>query len=104
MSVEQQLDGNRRGKREMYALAVAAFEALESAEFTDILDTLHTRFLSRPPGDLMDVELVDGVWQWQFKPYVELMLRHIADTAGNSTLSFTARRDEVQAVLHMLEL
>lgn len=88
----------------MYALAVAAFAALERAELVDVLDTLHTRFLTRPPGDLMDVELVDGVWQWQFKPFVELMLRHFADTAGNSTLSLTARRDEVQEVLQMLEL
>ena len=88
----------------MHALAVAAFEALERAELTDILDTLHTRFLSRPPGDLMDVEMIDGVWHWQFKPLVELMLRHVADTAGNSTLSLAARRDEVQDVLQLLEL
>jgi hypothetical protein len=88
----------------MYALAVAAFDALERAELADVLDTLHIRFLSRPPGDLMDVEMVDGVWLWRFKPIIELMLRHIAETAINSTLSPAARRTEVQDVLHMLEL
>jgi len=88
----------------MYVLAVAAFAALERAELADVLDLLHTRLLSRPPNDLMDVQLVDGVWLWQFKPFVELMLRHIAETASNQTLSLAARRDELQDILTMLEL
>jgi hypothetical protein len=50
----------------------------------------------------MDVELIDGVWEWQFKPFVELILRHITDTAANSRLSVDARRAEVHGVLDML--
>src|SRR5262245_1695084 len=104
MKAKQRLDDERRGKREMHELAVTAFAALEAAELSDVHDLLHTRFLNRPPNDLMDVELIDGVWLWRFKPLVELMLRHITDTASNQALSLAARRDEVHQVLAMLEL
>lgn len=86
----------------MHELAVSAFAALERAELSDALDLLHTRVFDRPPDDLMDVELVDGVWEWQFKPFIELMLRHITDTAADSRLSVDARRAEVHGVLDML--
>jgi hypothetical protein len=86
----------------MHELAVSAFASLERAELADVLDHLHTRVFDRPPNDLINVELVDGVWQWQFKPFVELMLRHITDTAANSSLSVDARRAEVHGVLDML--
>lgn len=86
----------------MRELAVAAFAALEHADLSDILDALHTRVLVRPPRELMDVELIDGVWHWQFKPMVELMLRHISDTAADATLPLGARRDNLREVLAML--
>jgi len=86
----------------MHELAVSAFAALDRAELTDVLDLLHTRVFDRRPDDLMDVQLVDGVWEWQFKPFVELMLRQITDTAAKSRLSMDARRAEVHGVLDML--
>jgi hypothetical protein len=91
-----------RGKREMRELALAAFVALERAEFTDVLEALQTRVFGRQPEEVMDVELVDGIWQWQFKPMVELMLRHISDTAGDEALPLDRRRGDVRDVLEML--
>src|SRR5437773_679694 len=103
MRVKDQLDGRiRRGKREMHDLAVSTFAALERAELTDVLDLLHARVFDRPPDDLMDVELVDGVWEWQFKPFVELILRHITDTVADSRLNADGRRAEVHGVLDLL--
>ena len=103
MPAEHQLDGRiSRGKPEMRELAVAAFIALEHADLTDILDALHTRVFGRPPKDLLDVELIDGVWCWQFKPMVELMLRHISDTASDPAVPLDVRRDDVRDVLEML--
>ena len=88
----------------MHELAVAAFDALDAGEFADLLDRLHTRVFDRPPQDLLDVELVDDIWEWRFKPLVELLLRHIVDVAGNSRISSDARRDEIRLALDMLEL
>ena len=87
----------------MRELAVAAFSALEQADLSDILDLLQTRVFRRPPADLMDVELVDGVWEWQFKPMVELMLLHISHTAADRALTTDARRQELRDVLEVLE-
>jgi len=86
----------------MRELAVTAFIALERADLTDILELLQTRVFDRAPADLMDVELIDGIWQWQFKPMVELMLRHISDTAANTTQTVDARRDDLRSVLEIL--
>jgi hypothetical protein len=102
MQAEHQLGGpTHRGKREMRELAVAAFIALERADLTDILELLQTRVFDRPPSDLMDVELVDGIWEWQFKPMVELVLRHISDTA-TAPQTIDARRDDLRVVLEMV--
>jgi|SRR5436190_1535396 len=103
MQAEHQLDGQiNRGKREMRELALMAFSALEGADLTDILDLLHTHVLRRPPAELMDVELVDGVWEWRFKPMVELMLRHMSDTAADRTQPIDSRRADLRGVLEML--
>jgi hypothetical protein len=85
----------------MHELAVSAFDALERADLADVLDLLHTRVFGRSPDDLMDVELVDSIWRWQFKPLVELMLRHIIDISS-STKPVDARRAEVREVLDLL--
>ena len=88
----------------MRELALAAFVALERADLVDVLDALQTRVFGRPPEEVMDVELVDGVWQWQFKPMVEWMLRNISDTASDATLPLDRRRGDVRDVLEMLGL
>ena len=88
----------------MRELAVSAFAALERAELTDVLDALHTRVFVRAPEELMDVELVDGVWSWQFKPMIELMLRHISESAGEPGVPLHVRRAEVHDVLDLLGL
>src|SRR3954462_15578757 len=103
MQAEHQLYGQiNRGKREMRELALTAFSALERAELIDILDLLHTLVLRRPPADLMDVVLVDGVWEWRFKPMIELMLRHMSDTAANIGRPIDSRREDLRGVLEML--
>src|SRR5512132_3545864 len=92
-------DPANRGKREMRELARSAFAALERADLTDVLDTLHTRVFVRAPEELIDVELVDGVWSWQFKPMIELMLRHISESASDSGVPLHVRRAAVHDVL-----
>ena len=84
-----------RGKQEMHELAVATFTALAEAELGDRLDPLHARLFGRSPQDLMDVALVDGVWEWRFKPMIELLLRHIAATASSAKLSMAERQTEI---------
>jgi hypothetical protein len=85
----------------MQELAVSAFTALEQGELTELFDLLHGRLFSRPPQELMDVELVDDVWQWRFKPMIELLLRHISQSADNVHSSTINRENEVIWALEM---
>ena len=84
-----------RGKQEMHKLATGTFAALQEAELADRLDSLHARVFDRSPQDLMDVVLVDGVWEWRFKPMIELLLRHIAATASCTKMSLAERQTEI---------
>jgi hypothetical protein len=84
-----------RGKSEMRQLAMGAFIALEQADLADLVADVHARLFTRAPEDLLDVELVDGVWQWRFKPMVELLLRHIRDVAANAALPLAERQREI---------
>lgn len=90
-----------RGKQEMHELAVGTFAALEEAELADRLDSLRARVFGRSAQDLMDVALVDGVWEWRFKPMIELLLRHIAATASSQDMSRAARQTEIMWVVEM---
>jgi hypothetical protein len=90
---------DERGKQEMHELAVATFAALEEAGLTEALDQLHDRVFAGGPDALFDVEVTGDVWLWSFKPYVELLLRHIVQAASNSTLTPRQRQMEIATVL-----
>lgn len=84
-----------RGKDEMQALASAVFDAVEAGELDELFETLHARVFDRSPEDLFDVDVDDGVTQWRFKPMVELLLRHIAETAADRSRQAAERHDEI---------
>ena len=83
----------------MHELALAAFSALEQGELTELFRVLQGRLFGRSPQDLMSVEFVNDAWEWRFKPMIELLLRHISQTAGNLQISPEDRENEIiQAV------
>jgi hypothetical protein len=102
MTPHQVNDWQARGKREMHELAVLAFAALEGGELDELSDSLQSRIFGRPTQDLLDVQLIDGVWQWRFKPMVELLLRHIADTAGQTGVPAADRHAEIMQAVEMV--
>ena len=84
-----------RGRREMRGLAMSAFAALERGELDHLLDPLNRRLFCRPPSDLMDVRRVGDVYEWRFKPMIELLLRHVAGIAADENLSALRRETEI---------
>src|SRR5437762_8276487 len=90
-----------RGKQEMHELALAAFSALDQGELTELFDELQGRLFGRSPQDLMTVEFVDDAWEWRFKPMIELLLRHISQTAANAGIPTEDREDEIISAVEM---
>jgi hypothetical protein len=90
-----------RGKQEMHDLAVATFEALEHADLRDVMDQLHTRIFAHGHEAVFETEFAGSVWQWSFKPMVELVLRHITDVARNEILTPNERRGDILAALEL---
>jgi hypothetical protein len=86
----------------MRQLAVSAFDALDERDLTELMDQLHARVLARPSEELLDVELVGTVWEWRFKPFVELLFRHIVDVASDSELSTAERQREIIWAVEMV--
>ena len=102
LPADKQLNGDSaRGKDEMCKLARRAFSALENADLIDLLEPLQRRVFDRPPADVLNVELVDGVWQWRFKPFAELLLLHIIDTSANATIPHTDQRRDIAWAVEM---
>ena len=96
MNIEDQLSGgNVRGKREMHQLALSAFTALDDSDLADLKDEIHERVFARDPEDLFEIEQIGDVWEWHFKPMVELLFRHIAHVAANRTASPPRRKDDI---------
>ncbi|PYR74963.1 MAG: hypothetical protein DMF86_16780 [Acidobacteria bacterium] len=96
MNIEDQLSGgNVRGKREMHQLALSAFTALDDSDLADLKDEIHERVFARDPDDLFEIEQIGDVWEWHFKPMVELLFRHIAHVAANRTASPPRRKDDI---------
>jgi len=93
-----------RGRREMRDLAMSAFAALERGGLTHLLDPLNRRLFCRPPSDLMDVQRVGDVYEWRFKPMIELLLRHIAHSAADERRSVLRRETEILWAVDMIGL
>ncbi len=90
-----------RGRQEMQQLVVSTFAALERRGLTDLFDVLHRRLFTRPPQDLMDVQRAGDVSEWRFKPIIELLLRHIAQTADHDRMSTMDRQAEIVWAIEM---
>ena len=101
MKTDHQRDGYRGGKQEMRLLAVAAFAALEAGDLSDLLESLDGRVFGRAPQDVLDVTLVAGVWEWRFKPYIELLLHHIISTVRSPAVTPAQRRSEIMWAVEM---
>jgi hypothetical protein len=102
MEMQHQVGGiQTRGKEAMHELALSAFTALEDGELPALFDALQSRLFGRSPQELMDVEFVDNVWEWRFKPMIELLLRHISQAAGNAQNSTEDRENEIISAVEM---
>jgi hypothetical protein len=93
--------GRTRGKAEIEAIAAAAFSALEGADFEDLFEQLHAALFCRSPEDLLDVELVDDVWEWRLKPMPELLLRHVTEAASCRLTAAAERQKEIVWAVEM---
>ena len=85
----------------MHELAVATFSALEGAGLTEALDQLHDRVFAGGPDALFEVEVTGDIWHWSFKPFVELLLRHIVQAASNQALTPRQRQQEIVTALDL---
>jgi hypothetical protein len=102
MEMQRQVGGiQTRGKQAMHELVLSAFVALEDGGLTELFDALQGRLFGRSPQELMDVEFVDNVWEWRFKPMMELLLRHISQAAGNAQSSTEDREKEIISAVEM---
>jgi hypothetical protein len=90
-----------RGKAEIQKLAEAAFSALEGADFEALFEQLHAAVFRRSPEELLDVELIDGVWEWRLKPMPELLLRHITEAASSQLTKAAERQKEIAWAVEM---
>lgn len=84
-----------RGKTEMHKLVMAAVEALQRSNLCDMTDDLQRRLFGRGIDSVLDARLAGDVWYWQFKPMVELVLRHVADVSSNPARTHDERRREI---------
>ncbi|PYR58703.1 MAG: hypothetical protein DMF85_09960 [Acidobacteria bacterium] len=73
----------------------SAFTALDDSDLADLKDEIHERVFARDPDDLFEIEQIGDVWEWHFKPMVELLFRHIAHVAANRTASPPRRKDDI---------
>jgi len=85
----------------MQQLVVSTFAALERRGLTDLFDILHRRLFTHPPQDLMDVQSAGDVSEWRFKPIIELLLRHITQTADDDSMSTVDRQAEIVWAIEM---
>lgn len=90
-----------RGKEEMHELVRATFAALEDADLPDAINVRRERVFARNPDDLLETTIEKDVCQWNFKPMVELMLRHVCDLAQNEQISAGERKLEINAVIEL---
>jgi hypothetical protein len=91
-----------QGKREMKELALETVAALESADLHDQLEELQQRVLTRDPETLFEsVRIDDNVWQWTFKPIVELLFYHVLHAARATSLAKEEQRRQIQWALRI---
>jgi hypothetical protein len=92
------ISGNRiHGMDEMHTLVVSAISALETARLSEEAQYLHSHVLARSPETLIETVMVEpNVFQWSFKPFVELLLHEIREVALATDLSSEARRARVR--------
>lgn len=68
-------------RRETHALAQRAFTRLEDAGLDEVAEVLRRRVFSRPTSLVFEMGTGSGMARLQFKPMVELLLRHLAEIA-----------------------
>jgi hypothetical protein len=90
-----------RGKEEMHELVRSTFAALEDAELPGMVKELRERVFARNPDDLLETTIDKDVCHWNFKPMVELMLRHVLGLARDEQISADERKLEINAVIEL---
>ena len=84
----------------MTELALATICALEAVDLWDELEDLRRRVIARSPELLFETRAIGaGVWEWSFRPMVELLLRHIRDVACAAARSREDRSREIEWTL-----
>jgi hypothetical protein len=90
-----------QGKREMHDLVRATFAALEAANLAEVVRELRDRVFRRDASELLETVVDGGVCHWNFKPMVELLLRHVQGLAANGRIPPHERRLEIAATLEL---
>jgi hypothetical protein len=84
------------GQETVTELGRRAVAALEEAELVEELALLRQRVFSRPAPALFSTRLSPGgAWSLHYKPMVELLLIHVAETAAADRPA-EARRAEIR--------
>jgi hypothetical protein len=95
----QEDDSKRRtfvGQETVTELGRRAVIALEDAELADELAALRQRVFSRPAPVLFSTHCTPGgAWSLHYKPMIELLLIHVAETA-ESDRPLDVRRAEIR--------
>jgi hypothetical protein len=97
--MEPEQDAPRRtfvGQETVTELGRRAVAALEEAGMVAELASLRRRVFSRPAPVLFTTRLSQGgAWSLHYKPMVELLLIHVAETA-RAKASIEQRREEIE--------
>jgi hypothetical protein len=94
-------DLETKGKEEMHELVRTTFAALEDADLPDAVRELRQRVFTRHADELLETTIENDVCYWNFKPMVELMLRHMLALATDAQMSADERKLEVAAVIEL---
>jgi hypothetical protein len=80
----------------MKNLAMSAVSALDQGGLRDVLTNLQQRVFDRSTEELCETErLGEGLWQFRYKPMVELLLREIVDVMKNRDLNRDDQRTRI---------
>ena len=89
------------GKDQMHELVSATFDALKQNGLEDVVQLLMSRVFTREPTQLIDSCDYGPLWQWSFKPMVELLLQHTLSVTTTPGLSSGDRRQEIEGTLEL---
>jgi hypothetical protein len=87
---------NARRRMEMARLVTSTVDALEHANLLDEIQLLNQRVFNQDVSHIFEIEADPNHDTLAFKPYVELLLRHVRGIAADRERSLDERRLDIR--------